>query len=292
MWQKQQINKQYGINPKKLENKTTPTTVCTLQFLIPNDLKPPVLLYYRLTNFYQNHRRYVKSLDTEQLKGSAVSEGTIKGGSCDPLRLDNATGLPYYPCGLIANSLFNDTFNNPVLQNVRHSSLKNQTYNMTNKGIAWDSDKALYGKTKYNLDQIAVPPNWIERWPSGRYTVDNPPPNLDEDEEFQVWMRSAGLPAFSKLAKRNDNETMGCGTYRLDIELSMYLDICSYNLLTSGRLSSHGLRGNEIYHHIHPDSHGWEESIPRHCLRGGERDLCPSRCFVHGDAPDQAKVCL
>lgn len=223
MWQKYYITKQYGINPERLEDKKTPTAVCTLQFPIPNDLKPPVLLYYRLTNFYQNHRRYVKSLDTAQLKGTAVPASTIRGGSCDPLRLDNATGLPYYPCGLVANSLFNDTFNNPVLQNVPNSNQANQTYNMTNKGIAWDSDKTLYGQTKYKLDEIAVPPNWIERYPSGHYTEDNPPPNLDEDEEFQVWMRSAGLPAFSKLARRNDHETMVCGTYQLDVELSRCL---------------------------------------------------------------------
>lgn len=222
MWQKHYITKQYGITPGKLEDKKTPTAVCTLQFLIPNDLKPPVLMYYRLTNFYQNHRRYVKSLDTAQLKGDAVKASTIKDGTCDPLRIDNATGLPYYPCGLVANSLFNDTFSNPVLQNVRNSNQANQTYNMTNKGIAWESDKALYGLTKYKLEDIAVPPNWIERWPSGKYTEDNPPPNLDQDEEFQVWMRSAGLPAFSKLAKRNEKETMGCGTYHMDVELSKF----------------------------------------------------------------------
>lgn len=220
-WQRRNITKQYGKNPEKLEDKKTPTTVCTLEFGIPNDLKPPVLLYYRLTNFYQNHRRYVKSLDTDQLKGKAVPANTIKGGSCDPLRIDNATGLPYYPCGLIANSLFNDTFHNPVLQNVVNSSADNQIYNMTNKGIAWESDKSLYNQTKYKLDEIAVPPNWIERWPSGRYTEDNPPPDLKNDEEFQVWMRSAGLPAFSKLARRNDHETMSCGSYQLEIELSM-----------------------------------------------------------------------
>ncbi|KAI9872133.1 MAG: hypothetical protein M1823_008252, partial [Watsoniomyces obsoletus] len=46
----------------------TNTRICTLQFSIPNDIGPHVYLYYRLTNFYQNHRRYVKSLDTAQLK--------------------------------------------------------------------------------------------------------------------------------------------------------------------------------------------------------------------------------
>ncbi len=94
---------------------------------------------------------------------------------------------------------------------------------MTDKGIAWASDKVLYGPTKYSYSDIAVPPNWIERWPSGEYTDSNPPPQLQDDEHFQVWMRTAGLPAFSKLALRNDNQNMSCGMYQVDIQMSMQL---------------------------------------------------------------------
>ncbi|KAI9788775.1 MAG: hypothetical protein M1816_006556 [Peltula sp. TS41687] len=191
------------------------THVCSLQFHIPNDIGPPVLLYYRLTNFYQNHRRYVKSLDQDQLKGKVISNSSISSGSCNPLRL-NATGFAYYPCGLIANSVFNDTFMSPQLINVRRGNEANRTYTMTNKGIAWDSDKNLYGATAYRWDQVAPPPNWMRRYPNG-YTPDNPPPKLQEDEAFQVWMRTAGLPTFSKLALRNDNEKMPSGTYQVDI---------------------------------------------------------------------------
>ncbi|KAH0541867.1 hypothetical protein FGG08_003672 [Glutinoglossum americanum] len=197
------------------------TTICSITFNIPEDLKPPVLFYYRLTNFYQNHRRYVKSLDSDQLKGTAKSAGAIGSGSCDPLRLDKS-GKPYYPCGLIANSLFNDTFHEPILLNLKSGDApdrSNKTYPMYEKGIAWPSDKALYGPTKYKVGEIAVPPNWQERWPNG-YTDENPPPNLAEDEKFQVWMRTAGLPAFSKLALRNDNLTMERGNYQVDIELN------------------------------------------------------------------------
>lgn len=187
------------------------TQVCSIQFSIPVDLNPPVLFYYRLTNFYQNHRRYVKSLDTDQLKGNAVA-----GSSCAPLQLD-PKGKPYYPCGLIANSLFNDTFSNPVQLNVHDSNISNRTYNMTNSDIAWSSDASLYGPTKYNNSAISPPPNWFLRYQNG-YTDDNPPPNPQADQEFQVWMRTAGLPAFSKLAKRNDNETMQWSSYQVDIE--------------------------------------------------------------------------
>ncbi|KAL8984017.1 MAG: hypothetical protein Q9205_001895 [Flavoplaca limonia] len=203
-----------------------PSQMCSITFNLPHELEPPVFLYYRLTNFYQNHRRYVKSQDTNQLKGDAVSKETIESSNCDPLRINNDEGTadqgrPFYPCGLIANSLFNDSFSNPVLLNVNGRNAMNQTYNMTNRGIAWDSDKALYGKTKYNPTDIAVPKNWRKQYPEEGYSDENPPPNLEVDEEFQVWMRTAGLPAFSKLAKRNDNETMACGSYQLDIIDSM-----------------------------------------------------------------------
>ena len=214
-WQRHEVDHiKYGTDTKK-----TPTTICTLNFAIPQDLEPPVLFYYRLTNFYQNHRRYVKSLDTHQLRGDALSVPDIQKGFCDPLKVDDKANKPYYPCGLIANSLFNDTFREVFLISTTNSSEPNKTYEMTNKGISWDSDKALYGNTKYKPEDIAVPPNWKERWPNG-YTAEHPPPNLNEDEEFQVWMRTAGLPAFSKLAKRNDHDTMKCGTYQVEVELS------------------------------------------------------------------------
>ena len=78
---------------------------CVLQFDVPADIDPPVLLYYKLTNFYQNHRRYVKSLDQNQHRGDHVSTSTLKSGNCDPLGVIDDKAV--YPCGLIANSLFN-----------------------------------------------------------------------------------------------------------------------------------------------------------------------------------------
>jgi LEM3 (ligand-effect modulator 3) family / CDC50 family len=84
--------------------------VCQIQFTLPTDFTPPVMLYYRLTGFYQNHRRYVKSVDQGQLNGQdKTAEQLHKDGGCVPLTLA-PSGKPYYPCGLIANSLFNGTF--------------------------------------------------------------------------------------------------------------------------------------------------------------------------------------
>ncbi|KAJ9165318.1 Lem3/Cdc50 [Coniochaeta hoffmannii] len=192
--------------------------LCTLEFSIPEDMGPPVLFYYHLTAFYQNHRRYVRSFLDKQLKGDAVDASTINGSDCDPLTHDLSTNIdprPIYPCGLIANSMFNDTFSSPVMLNTQSGD--NKTYVMTNdSGIAWSSDKKLYGKTKYNISQIVPPPNWRERYPHG-YTETNGPPDLSSWEAFMVWMRTAGLPDFSKLYQRNDNETMTAGRYHVEI---------------------------------------------------------------------------
>lgn len=188
-------------------------TQCTLEFHIGHDLKPPVLFYYKLTNFYQNHRRYAKSFSTDQLSGSALSAKTLDGGDCAPLT--SVDGKPYYPCGLVANSMFNDTFSNLELLNTVAGS-SNGTYAMNNKtGIAWSSDKDLYGTTKYKWSDVAVPPNWKQRYPND-YS-DDYHPDIENDEALQVWMRLAGLPTFSKLAQRNDDETMVAGNYRLNI---------------------------------------------------------------------------
>ena len=63
-------------------------------------------MYYGLQNFYQNHRRYVKSRDDSQLLGRDVSTLNTE---CAPYDKDQ-NGNKYAPCGAIANSLFNGTF--------------------------------------------------------------------------------------------------------------------------------------------------------------------------------------
>jgi len=44
--------------------------VCELEFTASEDMNPPIYVYYELDNFYQNHRMYIKSKDSSQLKGS------------------------------------------------------------------------------------------------------------------------------------------------------------------------------------------------------------------------------
>ena len=67
-------------------------------------MEAPIYVYYELDNFYQNHRRYVKSVAAAQLSGSFGASTK----DCDPL-YKSASGKNLFPCGLIANSMFNGT---------------------------------------------------------------------------------------------------------------------------------------------------------------------------------------
>lgn len=60
------------------------------------------------------------------------------------------------------------------------------------------------------------------KFPNG-YTPDQPPPNFHIDEHFQNWMRTAGLPTFTKLYGRNDNDELVKGRYEITINMSKSL---------------------------------------------------------------------
>jgi LEM3 (ligand-effect modulator 3) family / CDC50 family len=105
----------------------------------------------------------------------------------------------------------------------------NETYNMTSHNIAWASDRARFKKTTYTNEQVEPPPNWALRYPEG-YTDDNPIPDLSTFYDLQVWMRTAGLPTFSKLALRNEKQIMKAGTYQINIGMRIY-PTCPFHTL-------------------------------------------------------------
>lgn len=69
-------------------------------------------MYYGLTNYYQNHRRYVKSRDDFQLLGKL---SRTPSSDCAPY--DYSDNKPIAPCGAIANSLFSGKliYNNIII---------------------------------------------------------------------------------------------------------------------------------------------------------------------------------
>lgn len=148
----------------------------TKTFNIEQDMAQPVYFYYKLENFYQNHRRYVKSRSDEQLRGEPDAETS----KCTPLE-KNSAGEVYYPCGLIAGSYFNDKF----------ELARNSTFKWTDEGIAWPSDRDKKFKYYNYVNDSDV--SYTNIGQNGKRLPDV------EDEAFMVWMRTAGLPTFKKL---------------------------------------------------------------------------------------------
>ncbi|KZL75634.1 lem3 cdc50 family protein [Colletotrichum incanum] len=218
--------------PLTFDGVTKNYTLCTIDFFLPDDLQPPVLFYYQLTNFHQNHRKYVTSLDERQLKGKSVTRDSIE-STCFPVISSRSfregdrgqdEDKVIYPCGAIANSFFNDTFANPQRFPAGFDPDSNQliTCNMLRTGIASENEKLLFKPTTYpiplepndsNGTVIVPPPNWSERFPNGYHSGNmfNPA----DDEAFMVWMRTAASPNFAKLIMRNDKQVMERGMYRL-----------------------------------------------------------------------------
>ncbi|GBG00057.1 hypothetical protein Rsub_12801 [Raphidocelis subcapitata] len=82
---------------------------CTITLTIPERMVPPIFVYYELDGVYQNHRRYVKSRSDVQLAGS--QPGAASMSACEPLLyLNGDPARVVNPCGLVAWSNFNDTY--------------------------------------------------------------------------------------------------------------------------------------------------------------------------------------
>eukprot|EP00461_Guttulinopsis_vulgaris_P001380 UN01380 len=149
---------------------------------IPDDIPRPVFFYYKMTNFYQNHRRYVKSRSDYQLSGDDVRYTS----TCDPLETFNGTSL--YPCGLIANSYMNDVFNVQLIPNGETTPATDFAW--SEKGISWDIDREQRFKDMYK--NTTLPPELTREGPRGVL------PDLD-NEHLMNWMRPAAFPTFKKL---------------------------------------------------------------------------------------------
>lgn len=124
-----------GNNPNAmyLDNGRT----CQIKMKVPDDAKtmePPILVHYELYNFYQNYRKYTASFDASQLFGLPYYESTEH--PCNPLlKIGNTT---INPCGLIANTLFNDVITLESIVGPDGIAIPNAP--LVESGIAWASD--------------------------------------------------------------------------------------------------------------------------------------------------------
>jgi len=154
-------------------------------------------VYYKLTNFYQNHRRYVKSRSDAQLSGDDIGSTA----SCDPLADHPTSGKALYPCGLIANSFFNDTFVACKKTSDSCVDMSENEGSWVKTGISWQSDR-----DKKFKDVGSSLPDSFTRYGTGGFRL----PNIT-NEDFIVWMRTAGLPTFKKLYRKIENIDLNAG---------------------------------------------------------------------------------
>jgi hypothetical protein len=201
--------------------------VCNITFVAPKDMIPPILIHYEITNFHQNHRAYYKSRDPFQLLGTVVGQKSIDAEACEPLnKLGNIT---IHPCGLIANTFFNDNFELMSGRDAYGAPLM-----MREDGIAWQSDVEFAFAQPHGFESSDCLPgacdatccnatdSCIDGLPyvdpkTGRcqryyYPLDDTTQYLYEtypnvinpiegvtNEHFIVWMRIAAQPNFRKL---------------------------------------------------------------------------------------------
>jgi len=182
-------------------------------FEIPRTMKAPVFLYYQLTNYYQNHRKYVKSMSTMQLAGQDPATVELM-SDCKPRLTNKDKSLTYSPAGLMPWSMFNDSFalygadgtlfcDGELFTKDKDSTpLQNMT--CTKKGIAWDSDKDKYAPP-FNGTNILTYTGRTDKGNksyivNGWYEFEDyhPLPN-PQDEDFMVWMRNEPISSFRKL---------------------------------------------------------------------------------------------
>lgn len=177
---------------------------CEVNITIAEDMAGPVYMYYELDNFYQNHRRYVKSRSDAQLRGVEVEFSDLT--DCDPLQSVNGeeSGEIYYPCGLIANSFFTDRFS---VERVADG----EDVELISSGIAWESDVEIkFKEPEAGVEKGVLNPGLVD----AGYSIDN---FTVTDEDFMVWMRVAALPRFRKL-HRSIEDGLGAGTYTITIQ--------------------------------------------------------------------------
>ncbi|KAJ6825342.1 ALA-interacting subunit 1-like [Iris pallida] len=165
-------------NVAYIQNATIDKT-CTRTLTVPKDMNKPIYVYYQLDNFYQNHRRYVKSRNDAQLRDAKKANET---SNCDPEKT-TADGSPIVPCGLIAWSLFNDTYS---------FARGKENLPVNKRGISWKSDR------DHKFGKDVFPKNFQNGTLIGGGKLDPDKP-LSDQEDLIVWMRTAALPTFRKL---------------------------------------------------------------------------------------------
>eukprot|EP01033_Poteriospumella_lacustris_P018239 gene18239-13105_t len=119
-------------------------STCEISFTFDEDVTGPMYVYYEIHKFYQNHRTYTKSRSSEQLMGENLDYDDVY-SDCYPLITNGSTLLN--PCGLIANTFFND---------VVEFDSSDSSVEMDTEGIAWSADMSQKFQQVYGFKYALV----------------------------------------------------------------------------------------------------------------------------------------
>ncbi|XP_069801298.1 cell cycle control protein 50C-like [Dendropsophus ebraccatus] len=208
---------------------------CFVSFSLGEKMQGDVFLYYGLSNFFQNHRRYVTSRYDAQLLGRNVTtkQNIEKNSYCAPFSAYN-NGTPMAPCGAIANSLFNDT----IMLIYYPDSRSIIQVPLLKTGNTWWSDKNVrFGNPKPKDDIVqafagsAKPPYWQKP----AYALDPLDPNNNGyvNDDLINWMRVAALPSFRKLYRRVSRVMVDSQDFSDGLPAGNYSFIIAYNFPVS-----------------------------------------------------------
>eukprot|EP00941_MAST-03F_sp_MAST-3F-sp1_P001023 g1023.t1 len=186
-------------------------------FTLTKKMSFPLLVYYELENFFQNHNIYMLNRCDSEMQGNDFDR-TVCSTTCshyldesEDKTLSDSTRV-YSPCGLIAHSLFNDNYElkatptkygNPAMDAVEKYGLT-----MSSSGIAWSSDMSTIFKNHANYPNEKAEKVYLyEKYPNTITENEG-----IENEHFAVWMRVAAFPKFLKLYGKIE-ETATSGSY-------------------------------------------------------------------------------
>ncbi|CAN8074726.1 unnamed protein product [Agarophyton chilense] len=188
---------------------------CLIKFPVQRTIRAPSYLYYSLTNFYQNARKYAKSR-SDVINMGMIPSAPIDVSTCEPWlyrpgttegsRGFNVTEFRY-PCGLTAFSTFNDTF-----ELCRDEKCQNPI-ELRKKGISWWTD--MQHKFRPNTESSL----FTEKLDRNSAAVATSANDLLQDEDFIVWMRLSAFRDFDKLYRIID-EDIPPGDYYMKIKNS------------------------------------------------------------------------
>ena len=187
---------------------------------ISKKMKADIMVYYKVTNYYQNNRRYMLSKSYDQLFGENITlKDMKKRHECDPIITNKDMGINEsifnialneselaIPCGLMAKSfkLFNNSY---IFELISGPNFDENNTNSNIFEIDMTNIARKFDRKKYN-NSFNIKNQWLDL----------------KDEHFMVWMRPAPFANFSKLYGRINHDLEKGSVINVTMEPGKYYD--------------------------------------------------------------------